>query len=140
MADLEQTIREGLRAIWLADAPLAALMGGTVRVVDRNNPGPASTLPAIAYEVLSFDPGSGQAQVLVTAVVDSANAQDDAREMLGAAETAITAAGLLAQSVDGVPFPMVRQSANDTGDLRDLIEGAPNMRQADGVLPLLILN
>lgn len=133
-------MREALRAIWLADAPLAALMGGTVRVVDRNNPGPAATLPAIGYELLSLDEGTGRADVLVTAAADSANAQSDTREILGAAATAITADALSGQGVSAVPLPMVRQSANETGDLRDLIEGAPNMRQADGLLPLLIVD
>lgn len=139
MADIEQDVREALRAIWIGNAALQTLFGGTVRVVDRNNPGPADALPAIAYEMVSFDTATGQAAVLVTAVALGTNAQSTTREILGAAETAITSTALDAEGVSGVPLPMVRQSTNDTGDLRDIIDGAPDARQADGVLPLLIL-
>lgn len=133
--DVEQQLREAVVTILEADAGLIALMG-TVRVVDRQTLGPASALPCLAYEVLSFQEATGRAEVLLTGLdATPETAPSVARHLVKAAADALTQTTFATQGLDVAVSDRQTQRGDDVG-LIDL--GNSNLRQADSVLPLLI--
>ena len=136
MADLVHRIREAVVAIVSTNAAVLAAAGGSIRVVDRNTPGPAVTLPCVAYEVLGYQEATGLCRVLLTAVADAANAGEATREIAHAAAEALTAPAFAAHQLAIAPGPYTDENVNDVGPALD---GAPNLRQTDRALVLRVL-
>lgn len=132
--DLQDQVCEALRAILLADTALQALMGGTVRVVDRQGLGEGATLPILAFELLTFDEGSGLMSVLLTGVADGTDGLSVARHLLHAAKSALSWTAFAGHSLDIAPLEGQRTSPAEAGE----ILGSPDLRQADWTLPLLV--
>jgi len=140
VTDAEQLLRAAVGVIWKADATLQGLCGGTVRVVDRNSPAPAITLPALATEVVTLDRATGEAELRVTALANGADAAEKCRALLEAATAALTTTALSGQGVDGVARAGTRESIQDAGDVRDFMffDGGETFRQADERVPVLL--
>lgn len=135
--DVEQQLREALVTILEADATLISLMGGAARVVDRQTLGPASVLPCLAYDVLSYSDADGRATVLLTGLdTTPETAPSVARHLVKAAADALTQTAFAGQALDVAASERQNQNVADVG-LIDL--GNPNLRQADAILPLLVV-
>lgn len=130
--DLEERVCRAIRAILLASAPLAALMG-TVRVVDAIPATEAPTTPFIAFGVSEFNRATDLMLIRFVAIVDTGeDGLSVARHILDAIESALTTAAFLPYALDLAPLGSTR------GDPLVEIEGSPNLRQADLTLPLMV--
>jgi len=137
--DVEQQLREAIGAILAANATIATLCGGTAQVVDRGTTGPAPTVPCVVYEISGYDEATGRTELLLTGVADEADAGGKARELAKAAVDALTQSAFAAHSygLQVAPSGAAGRSVDDAGQIE--IEGAPNLRQADRALTLLVL-
>lgn len=142
VTDQEQLLREALVTVLTADADVQALTGRATRnVLERDTLAADVSLPVLAYDLLATDMGAGQADLLLTAVTNGANAGAVARALLEAAADALTHAALLAAGADVVPLgPGIRRSVDELEDVRDrLALESPTLQQADWSLRLLLL-
>ena len=136
--DRDQQLREATAAILAANAGVIALCAG--RIVDRATPGPAIALPAIAYELTEYAEATGRAEILLTGLADEADGHGKARELVKAAVDALTQSAFAAQSyaLQVAPSAPITPRQDEVGLFE--VEGLPNFRQADRVLPVLVLD
>lgn len=135
--DVEQQLREAIVAILGASSTIATLCGGTARIVDRETPGPASTLPCLAYDLI-YDDITGRAELLLTGIADEGDALGKARELVKAAVGALTQPAFAAQAsaLQVAPSAAVGQNVAEVGEVA--VAGTPNLRQADRSLTLVV--
>ncbi len=140
VTDVEQLIRQAVVTIAEANAGLQAVMGrASGIIIEKSQAVPDVPLPILAYDLETFDEGSGRAQLALSACADEPEGSVKCRAILEAAAAAFTWAAFSAQGLEIVPLPQVRASVDVDPERRlSLTLGQPNLAQADSVIPLLL--